>query len=154
MIASLAGATAIAVAGIAGWEQYREHAYNDGVGVQTYGFGTTKGVKPGDRIDPVRAVQRLAEDADAIAKEIGACIGTVPLTEGEWNAYVSLAYNIGARAFCESTIVKLLRQTPPDYAGACKQILRWVKAGGKVLRGLERRREVEYQTCITEGAKP
>lgn len=146
IIASLLSASALVVASIAGYESYRGTAYNDGVGVQTFGFGTTDGVKPGDTIDHVRAVQRLAADTDKTAKEIGKCIGEVPLHQHEFDAFVSLAYNIGTGAFCGSTLVKKLRVF--DYEGACKEILRWNKAGGKVLRGLERRREAEYRQCL------
>lgn len=71
---------------------------------------------------------------------------TVPLTQGEFDAYVSLTYNIGAGAFCKSTLVK--RLNAGDYAGACAEIKRWDKMGGKVLRGLTARREREYQMCV------
>lgn len=141
-------ASAAAIASIAGWEGYRGVAYDDGVGVQTLGFGTTRGVQRGDRTDPVRAVQRLAADADKIAADIGQCIGPVPLYQYEFSAYTQLAYNIGPAAFCGSTIVKLLHRQPPDYLGACRQILRWNRAGGRVLPGLQRRREAEFKTCM------
>lgn len=139
--------SAAGLVGIAGWEAFRDTAYNDGVGVQTIGWGSTSGVKPGDKITPDRALVRLAQDAAAIEQQMRACIGDVPLKQSEWDAYVSLGYNIGAGAFCGSTIVRLLKQDPPDYAGACRQISRWIYAGGKVLRGLERRRAAERELC-------
>lgn len=141
-------ASALLVGSLAGYEGYREHAYRDSVGVPTIGFGTTVGVRMGQRTDPVRAVQRLAADADAYAREVGACIGEVPLAQHEFDAYVSLAYNVGTTAFCGSTLVRKLRQTPPDYAGACAQILRWTYAGGKVEPGLVTRRKAEYRQCM------
>ncbi|MFN3885037.1 MAG: lysozyme [Rhodocyclaceae bacterium] len=145
--------SAAAVAGIASFEGYRSRAYDDGAGVQTVGFGTTtredgSPVRPGDTITPQRAVVRLAQDADRIGREIAACIGAVPLYQHEFDAFVSLAYNIGSGAFCRSTLVKRLKQTPPDYAGACREILRWQYAGGRVLPGLVKRREAEYRQCI------
>lgn len=143
-----AAASAAALAAIVGWENYSGTAYDDGGGVQTIGFGTTHGVKAGDKTNPVRAVQRLAADADATAQKIGACIGPVPLYQREWDAYVSLAYNIGPTAFCGSTLVQLLHRQPPDYLGACKQILRWNRDNGRVVRGLVRRREAEFAQCI------
>ena len=75
------GATAVALSGIAGWEGYRERSYDDGVGVQTVGFGTTRmpdgrPVQKGDRLDPVRAVIALQADADRHATETWiACLG-------------------------------------------------------------------------------
>ena len=147
--------SAVAVAGLAVHEGYRRHAYDDGVGVQTVGFGSTtredgSPVKPGDTLTPERAVLRLAQDADRIGREIAACIGDVPLHQHEFDAYVSLAYNIGPGAFCRSTIVKRLKATPPDYAGACAAIKKWTRAGGRELPGLVKRREAEYRQCVGE----
>jgi len=148
LAASLLTASVLALGSIAGFEGYRERTYDDGVGVNTIGFGATEGVKPGDKIDPVRAVQRLAADTDAHAKGIARCIGDVPLHQHEFDAYVILAYNIGVGAFCKSTLVKKLKQVPPDYAGACAEILRWNKAGGRELRGLTKRRQAEHAMCM------
>jgi len=136
--------SAAALIGIAAFEGYRGDSYDDGVGVQTIGFGSTAGVKPGDRIDPVRALIRLGQDAERHAQEISACI-QVPLYQHEFDAYVSLAYNIGTGAFCRSTLVKKLNAG--DYEGACSEILKWNRAGGKVLSGLVKRRESEYRMC-------
>lgn len=97
-------ASALLVGTLAGYEGYREHAYRDSVGVPTIGFGTTSGVRMGQRTDPVRAVQRLAAEADVFAREIATCIGDVPLAQHEFDAFASLAYNIGAPAFCGSTL--------------------------------------------------
>lgn len=147
-------ASAAAVAAIAGFEGYRRLAYDDGAGVQTVGFGSTRHedgrpVRPGDSMEPVRAVRRLAADADAAAREVARCIGDVPLHQHEFDAFVSLAYNIGAGAFCRSTVVRRLRQSPPDYAGACEAIRMWNRAGGEVLPGLVARREAEARWCLT-----
>lgn len=149
-------ASAALVAALVGWEGYRERAYDDGVGVQTIGFGSTTRedgtpVRRGDRTDPVRAVRQLAADADATARALAACIGPVPLTQGEFDAYVSWAYNVGTTAACRSTLVRKLKQTPPDYAGACAELLKWTKAGGRELPGLVKRRLAEYRLCMGEG---
>lgn len=140
-------ASAILVGTLAGYEGYREHMYRDVAGVPTIGFGTTAGVRAGDRTDPVRAVQRLAADADAFARQIARCIGPVPLYQHEFDAFVSLAYNVGAGAFCASTLVKHLHATPPDYDAACREILRWVYAAGVRQPGLIKRRAAEYRHC-------
>lgn len=147
------GASAIAVAMIVGFEGYRDRAYDDGVGVATVGFGSTRHkdgtpIRPGDTVTPERAVVMLAQDADRIARELAACIGDVPLYRHEWDAFVSWAYNVGSRAACHSTLVKKLRETPPDYAGACRELLRWTRAGGRELAGLVKRREKEYRMCM------
>lgn len=153
--ATLIFVSALAVAGIAGYEGYAPRAYDDGVGVQTVGFGSTRHpdgapVKAGDTVTPQLAVVMLAKGADRIWREASACIGEVPLTQHEADAYASLAYNIGSSAFCRSSIVKKLKQTPPDYAGACREILRWTRAGGRELPGLVKRRQAEYRQCVGE----
>lgn len=145
------GATAAVIASIAAFEGYRERSYDDGVGVQTVGFGTTqidsRPVKHGDRLDPVRAVIALQSDADEHARRLAACIGDVPLAKHEWDAYVSWAYNVGTGAACRSTLVRKLKQTPPDYEGACRELLKWTRAGGRELPGLKKRRQAEYRLC-------
>jgi len=144
---------AVTAAGIAVHEGYRSRAYDDGVGVQTIGFGSTRHlggrpVKPGDTVTPERALLMLARDADRIWREAAACIADVPLYPHEAAAYQSLVYNIGAAAFCRSTLVKRLKQSPPDYAGACAEIRRWTRAGGREMPGLVKRREAEYRQCM------
>lgn len=141
-------ASALVVGGIAVHEGYREHAYRDPAGVPTIAFGATHGVELGQRMDPVRAVQRLSADVDATARAIARCIGEVPLYQHEFDAFVSLAYNIGPGAFCRSTLLRHLHAQPPAYEAACAQILRWRWAGGQVLPGLVTRRKAEYAQCM------
>ena len=143
-----AGAIAVSAASlvaIATYEGYRGNAYQDSVGVPTIGFGETAGVKMGDKTTPERALVQLLASTEKHADAIRACI-TVPLYQHEFDAYVSLAYNIGTGAFCRSTLVRKLNAK--DYAGACEEIRRWNKAGGKVLPGLVKRREAEYKMCM------
>lgn len=139
---SLSGAGLV---GVAVHEGYRGEAYDDGVGVQTIGFGTTTGVKPGDRIEPVRALIRLADDVKAAERGLARCI-KVPLHQHEWDAYVSWAYNVGTGAACGSTLVRLLNEG--QYEAACRQLPRWNRAGGRVLAGLTKRRAEEMQLCL------
>jgi len=141
--------SAAALIGIAAHEGFSSIAYDDSVNVKTIGFGTTvidgKPVQKGDTITPVRALQQLGKDANIFEQAMRRCI-TVPLHQYEWDAYVSLTYNIGSGAFCKSTLVRKLNAQ--DYTGACKEILRWNKAGGRVLNGLTKRRQAEYNTCM------
>jgi lysozyme len=120
--------------------------------VPTYGFGTTRkadgsAVKLGDKTTPPRALVDLLRDADKFAQAVKRC-APVPMYEYEFSAYVSLAYNIGEGAFCNSTLVRKLLAY--DYAGACAQILRWDKVKGRTVRGLTVRRTEEYRECIGE----
>lgn len=137
--------SAAALVSIATWEGFSGSAYQDIVGVWTIGFGTTDGVKQGQKVDPVKALQRKLSDVQKFEGAIKQCV-TVPLHQYEYDAYLSLAYNIGPTAFCNSTLVR--RLNAKDYDGACKEILRWDRAGGKVVAGLANRRKAEYQQCI------
>lgn len=138
--------SAAALVGIAVHEGYRETAYlPTPQDVPTIGFGTTGGVKPGDKITPERALVRLLGDAGKFEQAVKQC-ADVPLFQHEFDAYVSLTYNIGSGAFCSSTLVRKLKAG--DYAGACREILRWDKQAGRVLPGLTKRRQQEYAQCV------
>ena len=132
------GISATVLVSIALHEGYREKAYQDAVGVATVGYGETTGVRMGDRTTPERALVQLLKSTEKHAGAIRQCI-KVPLYQHEFDAYVSLAYNIGPGNFCRSTLVKKLNAG--DYTGACQEIKRWNKAGGKVLAGLTKRRQ-------------
>jgi lysozyme len=136
--------SAAALVGIAVSEEFRGMAYQDIVGVWTIGWGTTQGVRPGDKIDPTKALQRKMDDVAKFEGALKQCV-KVPLSQGEYDAYISLSYNIGSGAFCRSTLVRKLNAG--DYEGACQQILVWNKAGGKEVRGLTLRREREFKQC-------
>lgn len=140
--------TAAGLISIATWEGFKGEAYipvpDD---VPTIGFGSTEGVKLGDTISVPDALNRLEKDVRAAEDAVRSCV-TVPLTQGEMDAYTSLAFNIGGRAFCDSTLVKKLNAG--DYRGACEEIKRWHFAGGKSLKGLVDRRAAEYRRCIGE----
>lgn len=141
--------SAASLTGIALHEGYRENAYIPVAGDRpTLGFGDAQGVKLGDKTDPIRALIRLNQQTEVFQKQMRQCIGNVPLHQYEWDAYVSLTFNIGSDAFCRSTLVKMLQQTPPDYFAACKQILRWDRFQGRALAGLTKRRQEEYNKCI------
>lgn len=140
--------SASGLVGILGYEGYSDTAYIPVPGdVPTIGFGTTEGVKLGDTITPEKAVERAYRDIIDTETTIHKCVD-VPLSQGEYDAYTSLAYNIGTSAFCNSTLVKKLNAR--DYEGACAEIRRWVYVGGKKSQGLINRREKEYQTCISK----
>jgi lysozyme len=144
-IATLA-LSASALVGIAVHEGYREAAYRPVPGdVPTIGFGTTAGVQMGDRIEPVQALVRKLADVQQFEGALKRCV-RVPLHQHEYDAFLSLAYNIGSGAFCGSTLVRKLNAG--DYAGACAEILRWDRFQGQPLRGLTLRRQAEHRQCL------
>lgn len=137
--------SAAALVGIAVHEGYSDRAYIPVPGdVPTIGFGTTGGVKMGDRITPPQALQRALADINRFEGALKACV-KVPLYQHEYDTYLSLSYNIGSRAFCTSTLVRKLNAQ--DYAGACLEILKWDKFQGSSLPGLTKRRKQEYEQC-------
>lgn len=142
---------------IALWEGYTEKAVIPTKGdVPTVGFGSTthadgSPVKMGDTMTPVQALERKRLDLTRFEGAIKRCV-YVPLHQHEYDAYVDLSYNIGERAFCRSTLVRYLNQG--DYAGACKQVLRWKYYKGRdcskpnrICYGLWKRRLKTYKTC-------
>jgi lysozyme len=144
-IASLA-LSAAALVGLTLSEGYTDRAMQPLPGDKwTLGFGTTEGVKPGDRITPPQALERALRDVVQFEGAVKKCVA-VPLTQYEYDAYIQLAYNIGSTNFCNSTLVRKLNAQ--DYGGACKEILRWNRFKGTVSAGLTARREREYKVCI------
>lgn len=138
--------SAAALVGLVAHEGYTDKAVIPIPGdVPTIGFGTTEGVKMGDKITAPKALARAYDDVTKFEGAIKKCV-KVPLYQYEYDAYVSLAYNIGAKNFCSSTLVKKLNVQ--DYSGACKEILRWDRAQGRVVLGLTKRREAEYKKCL------
>ncbi|RIQ11209.1 lysozyme, partial [Bordetella avium] len=63
-------------------------------------------------------------------------------------ALASFVYNVGPGAYGGSTLTRKLRAG--DLAGACRELPRWVYAGGNKLRGLERRRDAEMRICLSD----
>ena len=148
------GAITLSAAGLVGilnFEGYSPIAVPPVPGdVPTYGFGTTthedgSPLKTGEKITPSKAVERALQDVQKFEGALKRCVN-VPLHQYEYDAFISLAYNIGSAAFCKSTLVKKLNAQ--DYSGACLEILKWDRFKGKKLHGLTIRRQKEYQLCM------
>lgn len=76
----------------------------------------------------------------------------VTLTPNQFGALTSLCYNIGPSNFMSSTLVKKLNAE--DYEGAAEQFKRWNRAGGKILKGLVRRRAAEAALFLSGATTP
>lgn len=122
------------------FEGLRLKAYVDVAGVPTIGYGHTYNVRMGDRISAWYAKDLLTEDIAYFEEKVKA-LGVVK-TEGQLDALVSFAFNLGVNRLAQSTLLKVIRE-----GGSKSQIKhefkRWVYADGKKLRGLETRREWE-----------
>lgn len=110
--------------------------------VPTIGYGHTKGVSMGDTCTQEQADAWFLEDV-AWAEDCVNEAVSVDLDQAQFDACVSLCFNIGCGAFKKSTLVRLLNAD--DYDGAALQFRRWSKQNGKELAGLIRRREAERQ---------
>ena len=135
---------------ICGFEGLRLKAYDDGVGVWTIGFGTTiypNGirVKKGDTCTEAQAKAYMAHDLKKFESAVNNAV-TVPINQNQFDALVSLAYNIGIGAFSKSTLVKKLNAG--DIRGAAEQFDVWVNAGGKRMQGLVNRRAKEKEVFL------
>lgn len=138
--------SAVALVALVSYEGFTDRAVIPVPGdVPTIGFGTTAGVKIGDKITPAKALERVMHDVARFEGAVARCV-KVPLHQHEFDAALSLAYNIGDGAFCGSTVVR--RFNARDYSGACDAFLVWVKHKGKELRGLVVRRQKERLQCL------
>jgi lysozyme len=140
---------AVAVVLIGGFEGLRTVAYRDAVGIPTICFGETKGVRMGMKKSRAECDAMLAERIVEFDDGVDACIH-VALPDNRRAAVVSLAYNIGVRAFCGSSVAR--RLNAGDVRGACDAFLLWNKAGGVELPGLTKRRQEERALCLKDAA--
>jgi lysozyme len=128
-------------------------AYKDSVGILTIGTGHTSAagaptVTAGMRITAAESDAILSRDLAKFEASVSNAV-RVPLNQNEFDALVSLAFNIGGGAFAGSTLVRKLNAGDP--AGAANQFLVWNKAGGKALKGLSTRREAERKQFLGSG---
>lgn len=106
----------------------------------TIGWGATgAGIGPGTVWSRAQCDARLERDLARYAAEVSAAIGEAPTTQGQFDALVSFHYNTGAIA--RATLTR--RHKAGDHAGAAAEFARWKHAGGRVMRGLMRRRAAE-----------
>ena len=122
------------------FEGFRAKAYRCPAGVWTIGYGTTKGVKEGMRINQNQAFKLLQDDARILESQITSL--AIPFTQNQFDAVGLFCYNVGFSAFKSSTLYKVIKTDRYD-----KKIetlwMQWCYSKGKVLRGLKTRRESE-----------
>lgn len=136
---------------IKSFEGFSARPYLCPAGVPTIGYGATyypDGKKVTMRDKPV-----LEADATAMLRSMLVQYENgveryvqVPITQGQFDALVSFAYNLGLAALKGSTLLRLVNER--NFVGAAAQFSRWNKASGKVLPGLTRRREAERKLFV------
>ena len=122
------------------FESCKLTAYKDSVGVWTIGYGHTRSARQGMVITQDQADELLALDVTTHATGVYKAL-QVKLEQHQFDAVVSLAFNVGVNAVRNSTLLKMINRGDDKLAAA--QFDRWNKAGGKVLAGLTRRRAAE-----------
>ncbi|WP_110641810.1 lysozyme [Salinicola sp. CPA57] len=116
-------------------------AYQDVAGIWTIGVGHTGAdVYEGLTVTYDQAISLLHADIERFETVVNRCID-VYLEQHEYDALVSLAFNIGVHAFKTSTVVRLINAN--DFLGAADAFMMWKKAGARVVQGLINRRKDE-----------
>ncbi len=128
-------------------------AYQDAVGIWTIGYGHTgPNVHDGLTVTQKQADDILAQDVGRFASGVATNV-RVSLTQSEFDALVSFAFNVGLGAFKTSTLLRLLNDNA-DRNVVASQFLRWNKAGDKVLEGLTKRRNAEKALFLSKAPHP
>lgn len=133
------------------WEKFSPILYDDVAGNCTVGyghlvhFGPTSGKESESPfllgIDMARADELLLQDLYDKAEFYVNKGLQIPITQNQYDALVSLTYNIGGYAFTHSTLLRKLNEL--DFEGAAKEFGKWIYAGGKPRKGLANRRAEE-----------
>lgn len=148
----LGSLTTLAVSTIGGQEGLRTKAYRDSVGVATICFGETRGVRMGMQKSRAECEAMFRDRLDEFGNRLEACVPDAkdPARMGPhaYTALLSLSYNIGSGGFCRSSVARLWNAG--DHRGACEAMLRFNRAGGRVLAGLTRRRKAERAMCLKD----
>lgn len=140
------------------WEGLRLLAYADpatGGEPYTIGYGHTSmagppPVKPGMRISAKEANTILQADLKVFEKGVSDLLKR-PATQAQFDAMVSLTYNIGIGNFKRSTVLR--KFNAGDSAGAAEAFMLFVKANGKVMKGLINRRSEERDLFLSGSGK-
>jgi len=135
---------------IARWEGKRNAAYKDIVGVWTICYGHTRTARPGMVLSDAECTALLRSEVLEYRKGLHGYFTsqtkTQRLTPARDAAYTSLAFNVGIAGAGKSTATR--RLNAGDIAGGCEALTWWNKAGGRVVRGLVRRRAEEREYCL------
>ncbi|MFT0892755.1 lysozyme [Pseudochelatococcus sp. G4_1912] len=129
------------------WEGCRLTVYRDPAGIWTIGYGHTgPDVKLGMQITQAQADKLLMDDLARFELAVDRLV-KVPLTDNQFGALVSFAFNVGVHAFQQSTLLRKLNKG--GYSAVPAELSRWNKVGSKVLDGLVNRRAAEADLWAT-----
>jgi len=135
---------------ISKWEGQHFEPYLDPVGILTVCYGHTgPDIVPGKRYTQAECDTLLNADMAIARSHVNRCLPMPKLAHIE-EALTSAAFNLGAQIVCGSTLQR--KALANDWPGACAELPRWNRGGGRVLRGLTLRRADERALC--EGQTP
>ena len=129
---------------IKSFEGCRLKAYKCPAGVWTIGYGHTAGVKSGDTITQEQADDYLRNDLEKYEKAVLNYNGIYHFNQNQFDALVSFTYNCGV-----GNLKNLTQSGKRTLAQISVKLLLYNKAGGVVLRGLQRRRAAEKELFDT-----
>lgn len=135
------------------FEGCKLHAYDDGGGVWTIGYGHTRGVSPGMTITQAQAEQFLHEDLERFESYVEDAV-QVDVNDNQFSALVCFCFNVGPgnAGFGGSTLLRKLNAG--DYDGAVGQFPVWNKVDGEPWLGLTRRRLAEQALFLSKPWQP
>lgn len=129
------------------FEGCRLTPYRCSAGVLTIGYGHTgSDVTEGMLISKIDAEKLLIDDLNRFQKELAPLVA-MPITEGQFIALMSFAFNLGISAFKRSTLRRELNAG--NVEAAADEFLKWVNAGGQPSEGLRRRRSAERELFLS-----
>lgn len=144
--------SAAALLVIATHEGFSPLPYKDTGGVVTNGFGNTT-IDPSKTVTVVKALDDLKLNTSRTGKKVSQCL-TADVTQGQYDSYVSFAYNVGTTKFCNSTMLK--KANANDKEGSCAEFDKWMYVANKDCRikssncsGIAKRREEEKRLCLS-----
>lgn len=142
------------IAPIREFEGCRLTSYVCPSGILTIGIGHTgTDVHSGQTITDAEATALLRKDLDQFEKAVSSLI-TIPLTQAQFDALVSFAFNCGAGALEESTLRKRLNNKEDPNKVAKEELPKWVKGSNGPLPGLVRRRDAEIKLFCADITAP
>lgn len=128
------------------FEGCRLKAYLDSAGVPTLGYGHIEGIKMGDECSQAQADAWLEADIMRVVAQLNRDL-KVRVDQGEFDALVDFAFNLGLHALEHSTLWAKL--SAGDIAGAAAEFPRWDHAGGVEVAGLLTRRLAEQKEFLS-----
>jgi lysozyme len=139
---------------IKSFEGLRLNAYLCSANVPTIGYGATyysndRKVSIGDKITKEAAEVLLRKTVRDFEQNVAALLNGVTVSQNQFDALVSFAFNLGTAALAKSTLLTKVKANPNDPT-ISREFDKWVNAGGKKVSGLVKRRRLEAELYFSK----